>query len=337
MIWHGGQNPLQFSGVLLAFVLTACGGGGGGGATPGLPPASHGPIANVVDNWIMYGHDSRHTSASRANVNGRFQVMWRYDPQAASGDTFSALYNAVAMTTGVYVHWFQSGASILSAGPSVDGISVNGARTWTFVAKKDYDLGHWLSVFNSDVVFQDDEEGFLSSATGKLVSQGAKSWPYTFDMWGETIPDPSGLYGAIETSNLVARAQSDLHTVWSVSAVPASPSAPVLANGLVIIGTGNGIEAHDSATGRLVWTSPVQPAGYGMLTGMCAALASNTLVVTANDGLHVLSLANGGALWHGTVAGAQGTVMNPVIVNDPARGATVYVTDNRGVIALAAH
>lgn len=380
----------------------------------------------------MYGHDSRHTSASQADVNGPFQVLWRYDPQAASGDTFYMTYNAVAITTGVYVHWFQSGATILSAGPSVDAVSVGGARSWTFVAKKDYDLGHWLSVFNSNVVFQDDEEGFLSSGTGKLVSQGAKSWPYTFDMWGETIPDSSGLYGAntfladgsdllvysldangaarwvnlkqkstkyaqdadgslilsngilfyaaaysdasphpvgiyalnassgaqvayvatsptgemsadasniylVENSNLVARSQSDLHQVWSVSAVPASPSAPVLANGLVIIGGGAGIEAHDAATGRVVWTSTVQQDGYGLVTGMCAALGSNTLVVTANDGVHVLNLANGADLWHGPVAGAQGAVSNPVIVNDPARGATVYVTDNRGVIALAPH
>jgi len=108
-------------------------------------------------------------------------------------------------------------------------------------------------------------------------------------------------------------------------------------SGGVIIGAGAGVEAHDATTGRVVWTSTVQQDGYGLVTGMCAALGSNTLVVTANDGVHILNLANGADLWHGAIAGAQGTVSDPVIVNDPARGATVYVTDNRGVIALAPH
>jgi len=418
-------------GLLFAGTLLSC---GGGGATPAVPQPSRRPVANVADNWIMYGHDSRHTSASQASVNGPLQTMWRYDPQAATGDTFSSTYNAVAAIGGVYVHWFQSAPTILGAGPSVDGVSVGGLRIWSFVAKKDFDEGHWLSIFGNNVVFQDDEEGFLSSATGKPVSQGAKQWSATYDMWGETIPDTSGLYAAntfladgsdlfvysldatgaarwsalkqksskysqdgngalvlsngtlfyaasysdqsphptgiyalnassgaqlayaattpagemsadanniylVESpSNLVARSQSDLHKVWSVSTSSPLLAAPVLANGFVIIGTGSGVEAHDPASGRMVWRSPVQANGYGQsATALCAALASNTLVVTAVDGLHVLNLSNGSDLWHGAVGGAQGGVTNPIIVNDPSRGATVYVTDSRGIIALTPH
>ncbi|MBV8340381.1 MAG: hypothetical protein JO343_10580, partial [Candidatus Eremiobacteraeota bacterium] len=88
------------------------------------------------------------------------------------------------------------------------------------------------------------------------------------------------------------------------------------------------------SSGKLVWTAAVTVAsGSGYSTAMAAALGSNTLLVPAWDGLHLLRLSNGSPVWHGTVAGA-GTLVDPVIVNDPARGPTVYVTDGRGVIAL---
>jgi outer membrane protein assembly factor BamB len=67
---------------------------------------------------------------------------------------------------------------------------------------------------------------------------------------------------------------------------------------------------------------------------MCAALGSSTLLVTSFDGLHLLNLSTGSEIWHGAVAGAVGSVSNPIIVNNPGSGPTVYVTDSRGVIAL---
>ncbi len=63
---------------------------------------------------------------------------------------------------------------------------------------------------------------------------------------------------------------------------------------------------------------------------MCAAIVSNTLIVTSFDAIHVLNMTNGSEIWHGGPAGAS----NPIIVNNPAVGATVYVTDGTGVIAL---
>jgi outer membrane protein assembly factor BamB len=95
------------------------------------------------------------------------------------------------------------------------------------------------------------------------------------------------------------------------------------------------VEAHDATSGKVVWTSPVQPALTGQYsTAMCAALGSGTLLVASFDGLHLLNLSSGNEIWHSAVAGAVGTASNPVIVNDPAIGPTVYLTDNRGVIAL---
>jgi len=133
----------------------------------------------------------------------------------------------------------------------------------------------------------------------------------------------------------VARAQSDLHIVWAVSTSSASSAAPVVANGLVIVATYAGVEAHQTSNGALAWKSSVSPT-YGGLYGssMFAALGSNTLVVTAVDGIHVLRLNNGSDVWHGQVAGANGSASDPIVVNDPAKGATIYVTDSSGVIAL---
>lgn len=414
------------AGASFVMLLAAC---GGAGSVPGShsPPGGGPPPAPVRDDWAMYGHDARHTSASVANIPGSLKVVWRYDPQAAAGNTFATVYNAIATVNGVYVHWFQSAPTILGAGPSVDGLSTAGGHMWTFIEKRDFDEGHWMSIFNNDVLYEDDGEGLLDPNSGALLKTVISS----YDAWGETIPDPSGLYGAntfladgpdlfvysldasyatrwkvnaqksikysmdsaggLLLSNnvlfyaasygdpapfpsgiyaldaasghqnayvavtplsemsgdatniylfesglgLVARAQSNLHVVWSVSLFGSS-AAPVVADGLVIVAANGGIEAHNVADGKKAWSSSVSPAYGGQFgTAMCAALGSNTLLVTSVDGsLHLLKLADGTEIWHGAVAGAVGTVANPVIVNDPARGATVYVTDNRGVIAL---
>lgn len=425
--YMSGLRYALFS-IVVATILVAC---TGAGSMPGVHPPPGGsptpPPPPVRDDWAMYGHDARHSSASAASINGPLKVAWRYNPQAAAGNTFASVYNAIATINGVYFHWFQSAPTILGAGPSVDGLSISGGHMWTFIEKRDFDEGHWLSFFNNNVVYEDDGEGLLNPNSGALV----KSIVSSYDAWGETIPDASGLYGAntfladgpdlfvysldtngasrwkalqqkstkysqdsaggivlsngvlfyaasysdpnpfpsgiyaldastghqsgyvatnvvsemsADASNiyvfeqglgLVARAQSNLHVVWSLN-IFGSPSAPVVANGLVIVASNGGIEAHNVSDGKKAWSSPVSPSYGGQFgTAMCAALGSNTLLVTAvNGNLHLLNLANGNEIWHGGVAGSIGTVANPIIVNDPARGATVYVTDTRGVIAL---
>lgn len=410
--------------IALAAALVAC---KGASAIPGAPQPGKTAVPSVRDDWPMYGHDALHTSASVASISGPLKVAWRYDPQAGATFTFSQAFSTVATISGAYVHWFQSAPTILGAGPSVDGVSVAGQRTWTFVEHRDYDEGHWLSIFSGDIVLDDDGEMLLDPASGSIV----KTLLSSYDSWGETISDPSGLYGTNtfiadgpnlvvyafnssnvvqwkalqqtgtkysidsdgglllangilyyaasysdpvphasglyaftastgaqigyvastpvsemsadatklylveQPSNLVARSLGTLSKVWSVSLASGAFPAPVIANGLVIVATFSGIEAHDAGTGKVVWTSGVQPAASGQYsTAMCAALGSGTLLVASYDGLHLLNLATGAEIWHGAVTGAIGTATNPVIVNDPARGPTVYLTDGRGVIAL---
>lgn len=167
-------------------------------------------------------------------------------------------------------------------------------------------------------------------------------------------------------STLVARSQSNGEVLWSVPVnYPvvysnwtqngdgkwaknewrgAHVQSPVLANGLVIITTINGVEAFDAATGTRAWINPAPAIAYhdwgaqwsqAVNTRMAAALASSTLIVTANDGLiYVIDLTTGLTRWQGVVPSAVGVPKNPVIA-----GNRLYVTDgtdvmNGGVIAL---
>jgi hypothetical protein len=407
--------------VALLLGLASCTGGGtipGGGSHGGHTP----PPVSKLDNWIMFAHDPQHTSASAASINGGLKQVWRYNPIPLAGNTFGGMYNAIATTTSVYTRWSQFGTHVFDGGPSSDGLTTSGALMWDYVEHRDFEEGHWLSAFSGGVVFQDDGEPLIDVGTGKLKKWLASS----FDVWGETITDPSGFYGVntfladgpdlfvyqinnsgafgwkalqqksvkyamdsvgalalsngtlfyaasysdpspntsgvyainaaigavtghvlttpsspmsadssniylLENSSLVARSQATLAQVWSASLPFGMIGPPVIANGMVIVANFNGVEAHDQATGKLLWTSKVQPSGNGQQpTAMCAALVSNTLVVTSFDGIHLLKLSDGSEIWHG---GPTGTG-NPIIVNDPAVGVTVYVTDANGVIAM---
>ncbi len=144
---------------------------------------------------------------------------------------------------------------------------------------------------------------------------------------------------------LVARKQQDGSVAWSKTLTGApSIQAPVLAAGLVVVAEADGIDAYDPASGSLVWNAPgidaVQTAFTETLntyfdacggadsvstladTSLAAATGSNTLVVAATDGVHILSLDDGSAVWAGKVAGTTGPLKNPVIL-----GKTLYAID----------
>jgi hypothetical protein len=150
------------------------------------------------------------------------------------------------------------------------------------------------------------------------------------------------------TAALVARKESDGSVAWSqpLSAIPASMQAPVVANDLVIVATASDVRAFNSATGAPTWTAPgivaavadkadsgpfnncgnVSVAWASMpYSSLAAAIGSNSLVVTAKDSIHVLSLADGSDQWHGTPASVTGPLRNPVLV-----GHTMYAVDLAG-------
>ena len=160
---------------------------------------------------------------------------------------------------------------------------------------------------------------------------------------------------------LVARDASDGHVVWSTSiAAGASIQAPVLAHGLAIVALTEGVRAFHVDSGAVAWTAggidavqapfvsdpaiALDPCGgvdkTGTLsdTALAAALGSDTLVVTAKDAVHVLSLVDGAPLESAKIAGVTGPMKNPVIV-----GKTVYAIDTGAaggvgqLVALTSH
>ncbi|MEP6691654.1 MAG: Ig-like domain-containing protein [Gemmatimonadaceae bacterium] len=192
---------------------------------------------------------------------------------------------------------------------------------------------------------------FAFSAAAGAAAGSAATTPYS-----RISADAQRVYLVENNNTLVARAQSDLRVIWSKTVSGPGEQAPVIANGLVIIGTSSRVEAYDAATGSARWTSgalsgadahwgattqggscgttPIPEGTYYSTTTLAAALPSNTLVVAAQDGLHLLSLATGAEIWKGTVSGASGRVRNPVLVNDPVQGPILYVVDYNAVYAL---
>jgi hypothetical protein len=196
---------------------------------------------------------------------------------------------------------------------------------------------------------------FASGVFAFNAATGARQAYHASTPFSRMSADDSHVYLIENLHTLVSLAQSDLHVIWSATIANPGEQAPVLANGLVIVGTATGVEAYNAATGAKSWSSAalngvathwyggtqggncgyVQiPTAYGATSTIAAALGSRTLIVTASDGIHVLALATGADLWHGRPAGITGIVGNPVIVNDPARGAVVYVEDYGKLYAL---
>lgn len=191
-------------------------------------------------------------------------------------------------------------------------------------------------------------------ATGSAVQPSFMSGLYAFDAAAGTakwhvssspasaISAGHGLVFGIEASAIVARHQTDGSPAWTMALPGAGGQAPVLVNGLAIAAGSAGVSAFDAATGALAWSTPLSGAaampytatftnncsgsqniGAPIATSLAAAVPSGTLIVTAFDGVHVLSLATGADQWHGPVAGAAHPVHDPVIVGD-----TVYVIDS---------
>ncbi len=250
--------------------------------------------------------------------------------------------------TGLYLsqNWHVDGPQTF-----VGSLSATGTSRWktNLYGATKADIGVWdpsggLALNNGVLFFDPVYQGSITVPNPKGVfaftaSSGALVKFVATTPNSHISADSAKVY-LVETGGtiLVARAQNDLHVVWSVTIPYAGPQAPLLANGLVIIGTYSDVEAFSAATGVRVWKTTV--AGLttysqgSTTTYLAAALGSGTLIATASNGIHVLSLLTGADLWHGTATGASGTPHDPVIVNDPVNGPVLYVVDNAGVIAL---
>ncbi len=256
----------------------------------------------------------------------------------------------LADTSGLYVdhRWHVDGP-----GPFVARMTTTGARTWIAnnygTARGDgYDDIAGIALSGTTLFVAGDYWAAatvtnpplpgvyaLSKAAGtRLAFIGTKPT-------SKISADAANVYLIENNNKLVARAQSDLHVVWSWSVTNPGQQAPVIANRAVIIATSTGVESHSAATGALLWRSgTINGLGTyigsigGPTTTLAAALGSGTLIATSNsDGIHVLDLITGRQLSHLTLA-YPNTVWNPVIVNDPSKGGLLYGVSYSGLVAF---
>ena len=182
---------------------------------------------------------------------------------------------------------------------------------------------------------------FASGVYAFDAASGSPKWNVATTP-SSAISAGNGLVYVIESNAIVARKATDGSVGWTNPLPGAGAQAPVLANGLAIAAGSAGVSAFDAKTGKPAWSTPLvgaaaqayamtitngcagsQNLGAAIATTMAAAVPSGTLVVTASDGVHVLSLADGHDTWNGKIPGAKYVVHDPVIV-----GSAVYVIDS---------
>ncbi|HUK62353.1 MAG TPA: hypothetical protein VLV15_03435, partial [Dongiaceae bacterium] len=243
----------------------------------------------------------------------------------------------LADTSALYVdhHWHVDGP-----GPFVARMTTTGARTWTAnsygtVRGDGYDDIAGIALHGATLFVAGDYWAAATVTNPPLpgvyafsASAGTRTAFAATKPASKISADATQVYLIENGNTLVARAQSDLHVVWSAAVTSPGQQAPVLANRAVIIATATGVESHSAATGALLWRS-ANITGLGTYIGsiggatttLAAALGSGTLVATSTtDGIHVLLLTTGAEVSHYALTYST-AVWDPVIVNDPVKGA----------------
>ena len=238
-------------------------------------------------------------------------------------------------------------------GPFVALMDATGKRTWTAnsygkVRGDAFDYVAGLALANGKLFIAGD---YYAAATlvspplpgvyGFNASTGAAAGYASTKPTSKLSADSTRLYLIEHGNTLVARAQSDLHVVWSAAVSNPTQQAPLLANRNVLIATNAGVESRNAATGALNWKSATITGLHATIRGgpsasttLAAALGSNTLIATSStDGIHLLSLSTGVELYKYAIT--TNAVRNPVLINDPTRGSILYVLDYNGLIAFS--
>jgi PQQ-like domain len=279
---------------------------------------------NGVDNWGQTLTDGTSLYAvNDAHIDGPGLYVGAYD------DTCKQIW-----TSNTY------GMCRIDAADIANGLALD-AGTLFYAAN--YSAGMGVTLPFASGVFAFDP------ATGK------QTW-YQAAAPTSGISAGGGLVYAIEGgATLVARKESDGTMAWSAPVAGAGTQAPVLASGLAIVAGQAGVAAFSAATGAPKWTAAANGAaaqafqlqfeggcvpGTAIWSGsnFATAVATTTLVampaadavlVTAQDGIHLLSLSTGTETWMGTPTQIMGAARNPIVV-----GSTVYVVDDGGLVAL---
>jgi outer membrane protein assembly factor BamB len=133
----------------------------------------------------------------------------------------------------------------------------------------------------------------------------------------------------VANDHLVARALSDGAMVWSHDLANGRGPAPLLAGGLVVVHSKDGVFAFDRSSGAAVWSAALPRTAQQIqsATTLAAATGSGTIVVVSGSMLHLLRLADGTETWAAEVTPHPRRVEGPVAV-----GRTLYVVADGSLV-----
>ncbi len=177
---------------------------------------------------------------------------------------------------------------------------------------------YWARSFNHIV---DATWPWESGITAFNPDTGSQTWFVPASPTNSISVNDNYLY-SIENA-LVARNKTDGSVAWTVPAQGTVDQGPLLAPGMVLLATTQGIFAYNSTTGAPLWNTPLPISSSYADSVAAIALSSNTVVVTGTTNIYVLSLTDGTILWSGRPASLVGTPYSPVIV-----GNRVYIIDS---------
>lgn len=162
----------------------------------------------MATNWVNRGHDERQTFCSPdGTLADSLTSLWRY----TSGGTATGTAFLAADGTGVYSNYL---GSFGFAGGTTEKINYSGTRlwrnsTWAQGGPEPTAAAPTLTP-DGGLIISSDGMRKLSATTGALVASA------TYDIWGETIIDPSGtkMYMSNNYTN------GDTPSTWGVSVFP---------------------------------------------------------------------------------------------------------------------
>jgi hypothetical protein len=266
------------------------------------------------------------------------------------GDGPGDFVGAWDVMKGLSWHDNLQGSCAMPIGDENNSIAVDGGTLF---------YAPWYRIGTAASGVVDGMTPFPSGVYAFDAATGTKKWSVATTPQSSMAASGGNVYLVEKGGALVARSEATGAVVWSTpigdAAQTIGSAPPVVAAGKVIVGTASHVLGYDAATGKQAWSTPAMGAGdfnagestanfvscpanaepvpYGKQTRLAAATASNTLVVTARDAIHVLALDTGADLGMHALAAA----VDPIIVGDRLYVLVNGTSGGSQVVALQSH
>jgi len=307
---------------------------------------------NVVDWWPMWRHDARRSGYSTSTAPNTNHTRWTYsargwaDPIAADGMVFIA-FNADNATLALNVATGQLIWRSPTPSAYVGGVAVAYDTVFVQCDAILYALDEYTGAqkWNST----DSHTGCPAVADGMVfingpqkriccfnATTGALKWsrPFGYTLYGQpAVADGMVFIDTWSEGKVYALEKFTGAIIWSsISLTPYLEAAPVVVNGKVYMGGGNGvIYVLDEYTGTLVKT-------YGPVGGYLnqgPVLAYGKLFVGTDDSdrrIYAIDEASGAVVWSYYIGppGSWGALHEPKVADHK-----VFVTDMVGTGTLS--